>query len=153
MKYFLFIDHPKGGLDQISEEKEERIKRYFDGIETIEDKLVIKNKEYSVIIDYSIFANLTNFDCFNCLEHCCGDAPAIFNKKIRNYILENKSEFNKLTKVFEIYDELGFSEEEQEKIILEEDVLVPEEYLGDEIDLCPCAYSPNNGQTLCSLHS
>ncbi|MCK5780907.1 MAG: hypothetical protein KAH04_07785, partial [Psychrilyobacter sp.] len=47
----------------------------------------------------------------------------------------------------------GFSEEEQEKIILEEDVLIPEEYLGDEIDLCPCAYSPNNGQTLCSLHS
>jgi len=153
MKYFLFINHPKGELDEISAEKEEQIKRYFSGIDTIEDKVVLEGKEYNAVIDYGVFANLTNFDCFNCLEHCCGDAPAIFNDKIRNYILKNKTEFNNLTKVFDIYDELGYSEEEQEKIILEENVLVPEEHLGDEIDLCACAYSPKNGQTLCSLHS
>ncbi len=38
MKYFLFTDHPKGGLDTVSEEIEERIRRYFSGIDTIETK-------------------------------------------------------------------------------------------------------------------
>ncbi len=153
MKYFLFIDHPKGDLDIINEEKEERIRSYFSGIDTIDTEIAIKGKKYKAVIDYAMFANLTNFDCFNCVEHCCGDAPSIFNDKIRNFILDNKKEFNQLTKTLDILEELGHEEDEIEKIILEEDVLVPEEYLGDEIDLCPCAYTPKNGQTLCSLHS
>lgn len=153
MKYFLFIDHPKGGLDIISQEKEERIRMYFSGIETIKTKIILKEKEYNAVIDYTMFANLTNFDCFNCVEHCCGDAPAIFDKKIRNFILDNEKRYNELTNTLDILEELGNDKDEIEDMIKEEDVLVPFKYLGDEIVLCPCAYTPKNGQTLCSLHS
>ena len=153
MKYFLFIDHPKGNLDTISEETEERIRSYFNRIDTIKTKVNIKGKEYQGIIDYGVFANLTNFDCFHCVEHCCGDAPEIFNKKIRKFILENSEKYNTLTKTFDILEELGHSSEEIDDMVLNEKVLVAEEYLENEIDLCPCAYTPKNGQTLCSLHS
>lgn len=153
MKYFLFTDHPKGGLDRVSEEIEERIRRYFSGIDTIETKVTLKGKEFNAVIDYAMFANLTNFDCFNCVEHCCGDAPAIFNKKIRNFILENKESYNEFTKTLDILEELGNDSDEIEDMILEEDVLIPSKYLGNEVDLCACAYTPKNGQTLCSLHS
>ncbi|MEI6858147.1 hypothetical protein [Psychrilyobacter sp.] len=153
MKYFLFTDHPKSGLDTINQEKEERIRSYFSRIDTIDTVLTLKGKEYKTVIDYAMFANLTNFDCFNCLEHCCGDSPTIFNKKIRNFILENKESYNELTKTLDILEELGNDSNEIEDMIREEDVLIPSKYLGNEIDLCACAYTPKNGQTLCSLHS
>ncbi len=153
MKYFLFLGHPNENLKEVTKEKEDRVKEYFNRIEVIEENIIIDGIKYNGMIDYKVFSNLTNFDCFNCVEHCCGDAPTIFSPKIREFILNNKNKFNELTKIFDILEELGHNDEEIEKMVLEEKLIVPSDYQECEIDLCPCAYTPTNGQTLCSLHT
>ena len=58
-----------------------------------------------------------------------------------------------MTNVYDILEELGNDYDEIDEMILEEKVLVPKKYLEGDINLCACAYTPKNGQTLCSLHS
>jgi hypothetical protein len=154
MIYFLFLNHPKGEeLYKVPSEKEEQARRYFSGADTIESKVVIRGKNYKAVIDYGVFSAMTNFDCFNCRDTCCGDAPSKFENKTRNLILENINKYNKLTKNLEILEDMGYNREDAEESIREDDLMIPEECIGEEIDLCTCAFRPDNGTTLCAAHS
>lgn len=154
MIYFLFLNHPKREeLYKVSSEKEDMARRYFSGTDTIETQVKIRGKSYKAIVDYAVFSSMTNFDCFNCRDTCCGDAPSKFEEKTRKLILENINEYNRLTKTIDILEENGYETEEIEKSIREDELMIPDECIEEEIELCTCAFRPNNGTTLCSIHS
>lgn len=154
MKYFMFLNHPKGeSVYNVSKKREEILRSYLKSVETIEMEVEIRGEKYNATIDYTAFSNLANFDCFNCQDPCCADNPTIYGKKTREFILENLKEYNEKTKNIDILLQEG---EELEKIIegiKTEALLVKEEYAEAEVALCSCAYKPNNESTLCSLHS
>lgn len=154
MKYFLFLNHPKKEtLSIVSPEKEEMARKYFDKADTIETTVKIRGREYPAKVDFELFANMANFDCFNCVEHCCGDNPSIYEKQTRDFILENIEEYNRLTKNNDILQWEGYSQDEIEKSISEDDLMVPEKYVEEEIINCTCSFKCNNSTTLCSIHS
>lgn len=154
MIYFLFLKHPKGEeLYAVPEEREEVARRYFESIDAIETKVSINGKSYSAVIDYRVFANLSNFDCFNCQEHCCADNPAKYEQKTREFVLKNLEDYNSLTRNVDILKDLGYGPEEIKNSILNDDLMVPEEHVEEEISLCTCSFKPNNRSTICSLHS
>lgn len=154
MIYFLFLNHPKGEeLYKVSIEKEDMARRYFSGADTIETQVEIRGKSYKAVVDYAVFSSMVNFDCFNCRDTCCGDAPSIFEEKTRKFVLENLHEYNRLTKTINILEESGYEREEIEESIREDELMIPEECIEEEVELCTCAFRPDNGTTLCSIHS
>lgn len=154
MKYFLFLNHPKkDSLSVVSPEKEEMARKYFDTADTIETTVKIRDREYSAKIDFELFANLSNFDCFNCVEHCCGDNPSVYEKQTRDFILENIDDYNKLTNNNDILQWEGHSNEEIKKSISEDPLMVPDKHVEEEIINCTCSFKSSNSTTLCSIHS
>ncbi|ADO82947.1 hypothetical protein [Ilyobacter polytropus] len=154
MIYFLFLNHPKGEkLYKMPSEKEKMARRYFSSGDMIESDVEIKGKIYRATIDYGVFSAMTNFDCFNCLDTCCGDAPSKFSDATRKLILGNIDEYNNLTKNIDILEELGYERKSIEESIQKDDLMIPEDHIGEEIELCTCAFRPNNSTTLCSAHS
>jgi hypothetical protein len=128
-------------------------RRYFSGTDTIETQVEIRGKFYKAIVDYAVFSSMTNFDCFNCRDTCCGDAPSKFEKKTRKLILDNLDEYNSFTKNLDILEENGYTTEEIEGSINKDALMIPNECIDEEIELCSCAFRPSNGTTLCSIHS
>lgn len=154
MKYFLFLNHPKKEeLLYLSKDKEEAAKRYFDNADTIETEVNIRGEVYSASVDYEVFSNLANFDCFNCVEHCCGDNPSIYEKKTREFIDKNIEEYNHLTKNNDILIWEGLSKEEISESIKLDPLMVPDKFVEEEIINCTCSYKHSNSTTLCSIHS
>lgn len=154
MIYFLFLNHPKGEeLYKITSEKEEIARRYFSGTDTIESQVEVNGKRYKAIIDYGVFAAMTNFDCFSCRDTCCGDAPSKFEDITRKLILENIEGYNSLTKNIDILEEAGYDRDSIEESIQEGDLMIPEECIEEEVELCTCAFRPDNSTTLCAIHS
>ncbi|WP_319202468.1 hypothetical protein [uncultured Ilyobacter sp.] len=154
MIYFLFLDHPKGEkLYKMPSEKEKMARRYFSSGDMLESQVEIKGKTYMARIDYKVFSAMTNFDCFNCLDTCCGDAPSKFSDATRKLILENIDEYNNLTKNIDILEELGYDRKSIEESISEDELMIPEEHIEEEIELCTCAFRPKNSTTLCAAHS
>ncbi|WP_319370467.1 hypothetical protein [uncultured Ilyobacter sp.] len=153
MIYFLFLNHPKEELYRVSPEKEKRARRYFSGADTIDSQVEIRGERYRVIIDYGVFSAMTNFDCFNCRDACCGDAPSKFDYTTRKLIFENLDKYDELTKNLSILEELDYDRENIKESILEDDLMLPEEHVGEEVELCTCAFRPDNSTTLCAIHS
>jgi len=154
MKYFLFREHPKKeDLENLTKEKEERVRAYFKQIDSIEVDLVIQGETFKGIIDYKVFSNYVNFDCFNCVEFCCADNPAIYSKKTREFIKGNYESYNELTKNQEVLYEVGYEEDEILESLETDIAMVPEEVKENEIKHCSCSFKPDNSATLCSLHS
>lgn len=154
MNYFLFLNHPKGeGVYKVSKEREYLLKEHFKRIDTLEVEVVIRGEKYRALVDYTAFSNLANFDCFNCEDPCCADNPTIYEKKTREFVLENLKKYNELTKNVDIMLELGKEPEEIMESILIDNAMVPDENVEQEVSLCTCSFKPNNKSTLCSLHS
>jgi len=154
MKYFLFLNHPKKeNLSVISPEKEEMARKYFDTADTIKTTVKIRGQEYKAKVDFELFANLSNFDCFNCVEHCCGDNPSIYEKQTRDFILDNIDSYNKLTRNNDILQWEDYSQEEIKKSISQDPLMVPDRYVEEEIINCTCSFKSSNSTTLCSIHS
>ena len=154
MIYFLFLKHPKGEeLYSVPKEKEDIARRYFKSTSTLETEVSIEGKSHKALIDYQVFANLANFDCFNCLEHCCADTPAVHSADTRELVLENLDEYNRLTKNVDILKDLGYSMDEIEDSISRDPLMIPERHIEEEIELCTCSFKPNNRATICALHS
>lgn len=154
MRYFLFINHPKGEeVFGVSKERENIFKEYIKRVDILETEVVIRDKKYIAKVDYTAFSNLSNFDCFNCQDPCCADNPVIYEGNTRNFILDNLQMYNNITKNVDILFEMGHSLEEIVKSIEEDKGMVPEQYEEKEISLCTCSFKPNNESVLCSLHS
>lgn len=154
MNYFLFLNHPKGEeVYKVSEHREELLRRHFESIDVLETEVVMRGKTYKALVDYSVFSNLANFDCFNCQDPCCADNPTIYEKQTRDFIIENIESYNKLTKNIDILLEAGYPVEEIVNSLKTDDSMVPDEVVENEVSLCTCSYKPNNESTLCSIHS
>lgn len=154
MKYFLFLNHPKKDmLSVLPPEKEDLARKYFETTDTIETSVTIRGREYRAVVDFEVFANMANFDCFNCVEHCCGDNPSIYEAHTREFILDNLEEYNRLTKNNDILEEEGLSSEEIEDHIRNSPLMIPKEYVEEEIVNCTCSFKADNTTTLCSIHS
>ncbi len=154
MKYFLFLNHPKRDeLVDLKPEIEKQARSYFESRDTIESKVNIRGVEYKAVIDYEVFANYVNFDCFNCVEHCCGDNPSVYEEQTRDFILENIDGYNKLTRNNDILEEEGLTEDEIIEHIKKSSLMIPEEYVEEEIINCTCSFKVDNSTTLCSIHS
>ncbi|MCJ8341470.1 MAG: hypothetical protein MJH09_01225 [Cetobacterium sp.] len=154
MKYFLFLNHPKGEkIYKLSEKREYILREYFKSVNTIDMSLKIEGKVYDCVVDYTVFSNLANFDCFNCQDPCYADNPSIYSNETRNLILNNLELYNMLTKNIEILNENEYSFEEIINHIKTSPLMVPEETVEEEISLCTCSFKPNNKSTLCSIHS
>lgn len=154
MKYFLFLNHPKKeDLAAVPVDKADMARKYFETADVIETTVNIRGKEYKAKVDFELFANMANFDCFNCVEHCCGDNPAVYEEQTRDFILENIHEYNRLTKNNDILESEGYSEDEIKKSIEEDPLMVPPKHVEEEIINCTCSFKVNNSTTLCSIHS
>ncbi len=154
MIYFLFLNHPKGEeLYSVPHEREEMARRYFKNTDTIETEVSIKGKTYSAIVDYGVFSNLSNFDCFNCQDHCCADNPSKYEPQTRKFVLDNLEDYNSLTRNVDILMDLGYSIEEIKESILSDELMIPAEHVEEEISLCTCSFKPDNSSTICALHS
>lgn len=154
MKYFLFLNHPKGQeVYKVNEEREKMARIHFKSVDTLETEVTIRGNIYKAIIDYTAFSNLANFDCFNCQDPCCADNPSIYEDLTRELILDNLKEYDNLTHNLEILLEIGKNPEEIIESIKNDDVMVPDENAEEEISLCTCSFKPNNNSTLCAIHS
>lgn len=154
MKYFLFLNHPKGEeVYRVSEEREEMLREHFSRVNILETEVIMRGKRYKAIVDYTAFSNLANFDCFRCQDPCCADNPVIYEKVTREFILNNIESYNEKTKNIDILLESGYEVEEIVKSIKKDSCMVPEETVENEISLCTCSFKPNNESVLCSLHS
>lgn len=154
MKYFLFLNHPKGEeVYRVSEEREEMLREHFSRVNILETEVIMRGKRYKAIVDYTAFSNLTNFDCFRCQDPCCADNPVIYEKVTREFILNNIESYNEKTKNIDILLESGYEVEEIVESIKKDSCMVPEETVENEISLCTCSFKPNNESVLCSLHS
>lgn len=145
MNYFLHKDFI------ISEKNKIRIKKYFEGIKTIETVVFLKNKEYKTIVDIESFLHLTNFDCFNCLTNCCVQFPYEFNKKSRKVIIDNLKEYESLTKAVSILKAEGLMESEIVSSIKKDKMLIPEEHVNTTFDRCTCS-CVHIDRHLCAIH-
>ncbi|WP_297598381.1 hypothetical protein [uncultured Cetobacterium sp.] len=154
MKYFLFLNHPKGEeVYKVSEERENLLKEHFKRVDVIMTEVEVRGERYRALVDYSAFSNLGNFDCFNCQDPCCADNPTIYEKHTREFVLDNLKEYNGLTRNVDILLELGHELEDVITSIENDFGMVPDENVEEEVSLCTCSYKPNNKSTLCSLHS
>lgn len=154
MKYFLFLNHPKGEeVYRVSEEREEMLREHFSRVNILETEVIMRGKRYKAIVDYTAFSNLANFDCFRCQDPCCADNPVIYEKVTREFILNNIESYNEKTKNIDILLESGYEVEEIVESIKKDSCMVPEETVENEISLCTCSFKPNNESILCSLHS
>lgn len=154
MKYFLFLNHPKKEeLSNVSPENEDMARKYFETADVIETTVNIRGIDYNAKIDFELFANMANFDCFNCVEHCCGDNPSVYEKQTRDFILENIEEYNKLTKNNDILEWEGYSSDDIEASIANDPLMIPSKHVEEEIINCTCSFKVNNSTTLCSIHS
>lgn len=154
MNYFLFLNHPKGEeVYKVSSEREKMLREHFSRVDILETEVIIRGKEYKAIVDYSVFSNLANFDCFKCQDPCCADNPTIYEKITRDFILENIKSYNEKTKNVDILLENGYEIEEIIKSLREDKCMVPDETVENEISLCTCSFKPNNESILCSIHS
>lgn len=154
MKYFLFLNHPKGEeVYRVSEEREEMLREHFSRVNILETEVIMRGKRYKAIVDYTAFSNLANFDCFKCQDPCCADNPVIYEKVTREFILNNIESYNEKTKNIDILLESGYEVEEIVESIKKDSCMVPEETVENEISLCTCSFKPNNESVLCSLHS
>lgn len=154
MKYFLFLNHPKGEeVYRVSEEREEMLREHFSRVNILETEVIMRGKRYKAIVDYTAFSNLANFDCFRCQDPCCADNPVIYEKVTREFILNNIKSYNEKTKNIDILLESGYEVEEIVESIKKDSCMVPEETVENEISLCTCSFKPNNESVLCSLHS
>lgn len=154
MKYLLFLNHPKGEkVFKVSKTKERLARKYFKQIDSVETFIEFEGREIKATVDFNIFTKLSNFDCFNCQDPCCGDNPVIFSDKTRKFILENIVKYDGMTKIPSILGTAGLSLKQIEKSIESDPGLIPDEFIGDWIDMCSCSYKPDNCSTLCSIHS
>jgi|GEM_PF-782218 len=154
MKYFLFLNHPKKDkLSVVSPENEEMARKYFSAADTVETTVDIRGREYKAIIDFELFANMANFDCFNCVEHCCGDNPSVYEDHTREFILANLEEYNQLTKNNDILEWEGHSEDDIKDHIKNSPLMIPDQHVEEEIINCTCSFKISNSTTLCSVHS
>lgn len=154
MKYFLFLNHPKGEeVYRVSEEREEMLREHFSRVNILETEVIMRGKRYKAIVDCTAFSNLANFDCFRCQDPCCADNPVIYEKVTREFILNNIESYNEKTKNIDILLESGYEVEEIVESIKKDSCMVPEETVENEISLCTCSFKPNNESVLCSLHS
>lgn len=154
MKYFLFLNHPKGkDVYQLTKKREFLLREHFKHIKILSMNLNINGQNYNCIIDYTAFSNLSNFDCFNCQDPCCADNPTIYNSNTRDFILDNLVLYNSLTKNIDILQENGYSFDDILNSIQNDNSMVPEKTVEEEISLCTCSFKPNNKSTLCALHS
>lgn len=154
MKYFLFLNHPKGEeVYRVSEEREEMLREHFSRVNILETEVIMRGKRYKAIVDYTAFSNLANFDCFKCQDPCCADNPVIYEKVTREFILNNIESYNEKTKNIDILLESGYEVEKIVESIKKDSCMVPEETVENEISLCTCSFKPNNESVLCSLHS
>lgn len=155
MKYFLFLNHPKGEeVYKVNEENEAAARRYFETAELLETDVVIEGKIYHSKIDYEMFGKPSNFDCFNCNNNCCADSPSKLSKKTKKFLFDNTDEFEKITGNMEISEELGYEREELfEELENEENGREIIRDIEDETEMCFYAYKKDNKTTLCSIHS
>lgn len=154
MKYLLHLNHPKGEkVFKLNKIKERRARKYFSVIPLIDTVIEVRGEKIKAKIDYQAFEEYANFDCFNCQDSCCGGNPIIYEKKSRDFILENFKRYNELTKNSDILEEMGYTETEIMDSIREDLAMVPEEFAEDEIFQCSCCYKPDNQTTLCSIHA
>ncbi|MEG2486712.1 MAG: hypothetical protein RSA57_07870 [Cetobacterium sp.] len=154
MKYFLFLNHPKGeSVYKVSEKREQLLREHFKRVDVLRTEVEVRGEKYEAVVDYSAFSNLGNFDCFNCQDPCCADNPIIYEKHTREFVLDNLKEYNELTKNVDILLELGYEFEDVITSIESDFAMVPDENVEEEVSLCTCSYKPNNKSTLCSLHS
>lgn len=145
MNYFM---HENASL---SLKLEDRVRKYFNSIKTVEVDIVFNNKEYRAVIDVESFLHPTNFDCFNCLVNCCVQFPYDFNKKARDLIVDNIWEYDSLTKAVSILKEEGMTEKEIVESIRKDRVLIPEEYVNKTFDRCTCS-AVYVDRSICALH-
>lgn len=154
MKYLLFLNHPKGEkVYKVTKTKERLAKKYFKQIDTLETSIEFEGKTIPAIVDFNIFNKLSNFDCFNCQDPCCGDNPAIFSKKTRDFLEENFNRFDETTKLPSILENFGLSQDEIRDSLRNNPGLIPDEFIDNEIEMCSCSYNPDNCRTLCSIHA
>lgn len=154
MKYLLFLNHPKGEkVFKVPKTKERSAKKYFKKIDSLETYINFQGKNLPATVDFNIFTKLSNFDCFNCQDPCCGDNPVVFSKKTRDFLLENFKKYDNLTKIPSILTNLGLSQEEIIESMEKDPGLIPDEFIENEINMCSCSYKPDNCSTLCSIHS
>ncbi|MGL4254494.1 MAG: hypothetical protein ACRCU6_05065 [Fusobacteriaceae bacterium] len=153
MKYLLFLNHPKGEkVFKVTKAKERLARKYFKQIDTLETSINFEGREIPATVDFNIFTKLSNFDCFNCQDPCCGDNPVVFSDKTRDFLLENFEKYDNKTKIPSILENFGLSSKEITESIKNDPGLIPEEFLENEIDMCSCSYKPDNCSTLCSIH-
>lgn len=154
MKYFMFLNHPKGEeIYKVNEKREEILRRYLECVDLLDTEVEISGKSYSALIDYTAFSNLANFDCFNCQDPCCADNPIIYEKETREFILNNLKLYNEKTKNIDILLEEGMDLVEIVNGIKSENCLAKEQYIEEEISMCSCSYKVDNKTTACALHS
>ena len=155
MNYFLFLNHPKGEeVYKVNEENEQAARRYFETADLLETEVEIEGKKYQAKIDYEMFGKPSNFDCFNCNINCCADSPSKLKTKTKDFLLNNKEEFEEITHNCEIAEDFGYEEEELLEEIQNEDSgreIIPE--IEDATEMCFYAYKKDNKTTLCSIHS
>lgn len=155
MNYFLFLNHPKGEeVYKVNEENEEAARRYFETAELLETRVVIGGKEYEAKIDYEMFGNPSNFDCFNCNINCCADSPSKLNSKTKKFLMDNLERFEEITHNIEICEGFGYEADELLENIENEDMgreIITE--IEDETEMCFYACKKDNKTTLCSIHS
>lgn len=154
MKYFLFLNHPKGKeIYEMSKEMEEKVRTYFKSKDILETKVILDDKEYKAYIDYELFEKEVNFDCFNCINDCCADSPSLLKEKTRKFILENIKDFNEITKNIYISEELGYDEQEIcDELKTEEKRDIIQE-IEEETEMCFYGYKRKDRATLCGIHS
>ncbi|MGL5963295.1 MAG: hypothetical protein ACRCZ2_02700 [Fusobacteriaceae bacterium] len=154
MRYLLFLNHPKGEkVYKVSKTKERLAKKYFKQIDTLQTSIQFEGKTIPATVDFNIFNKLSNFDCFNCQDPCCGDTPAIFSEKTRDFLLHNLKKYDEQTKIPSILEDFGLTSIEISDSIKNNSTLIPDEFIEDDITMCSCSYKPNNCSTLCSIHS
>ena len=154
MKYFLFLNHPKGEkVYKVDRNREQMLREHFSKVDVLNLEVTLKGIKYKAIVDYTAFSNLANFDCFNCQDPCCADNPEIYKKETREFVLDNIELYNKKTKNLDILLEEGYEVEEIIESIKNDKCMVPDEVVENEISLCTCSFKPDNKSILCSLHS
>lgn len=154
MRYLLFLNHPKGEkVFKVSKTKERFARKYFKQIDTLETSIQFEGKTVPAIVDFNIFTKLSNFDCFNCQDPCCGDNPVVFSKKTRDFLKKNYERFNEMTKLPAILEDFGLSQKDIQESLTNDSGLIPDEFIDNEINMCSCSYKPDNCSTLCSIHA
>lgn len=154
MNYFLFLNHPKGEeVYKVSKKAEGMARKYFSQENMLETKVKIDGKEYDAIVDWEVFSKDSNFDCFNCNNDCCADSPSKLKKQTRKLLIDNKDEFNEITKNIDIAYELGYEEEDLLKEIEKEEKREIIENIEEGTEMCFYSYKRDDRATLCGIHS